>query len=245
MSLVLKEVFFFFNVLLFVCPPNPLEAGLHFVLPALTMAVSPLNDSTLNGLVKTLEMAVKPYKTAPANKLRALVLLAAPPPLPFPPPSQTTTPLPFSLTSQAGWMLRPAAWVPLAVSATQAERRGAASNSPRGIGRDGGGGRGGGGWLSMASGGGKGAICRDKGQHLGSPEDTHGCNPLQLAAQTASLGHAREALTPRPRSIHMKGPTLTLFMGMTFCAGGGGGGGGGRGQHNMMTTPRCDGGTLN
>lgn len=78
-----------------------------------------------------------------------------------------------------------------------------------------------GGRLSMA--GGKGAICRDKGQLLGSPEDTHGCNPLQLAAETASEGHVREALTPRPRFIHMKGRTLTLFMGMTFCAGGGGG----------------------
>lgn len=70
--------------------------------------------------------------------------------------------------------------------------------------------------------GGKGAICRDKGQLLGSSEDTHGCNPLQLAAQTASAGHVREALTPRPRFIHMKGRTLTLFMRMTFCAGGGG-----------------------
>lgn len=83
--------------------------------------------------------------------------------------------------------------------------------------------KGGGRWgvrLSMAWG--KGAIRRDKGQLLGSPEDTHGCNPLQLAAQTASEGHVREALTPRPRFIHMKGRTLTLFMRMTFCTGGGG-----------------------
>lgn len=67
-----EEIFKYFTLILFVCPLNLLEAGRHFVLPALTMAVSPLNDSTLNGLVKTLEMAVKPYKTAPPNKLGPL-----------------------------------------------------------------------------------------------------------------------------------------------------------------------------
>lgn len=30
-----------------------------------------------------------------------------------------------------------------------------------------------------------------RGQLLGSPADTHGCNPLQLAAETASEGHVK------------------------------------------------------
>lgn len=44
-------------------------------------AVSELNDTTLNGLVKTLELAIKSYKTPPPPKQTTALLLPIRPPL--------------------------------------------------------------------------------------------------------------------------------------------------------------------
>lgn len=76
-------------------------------------------------------------------------------------------------------MLCPAAWAPRAVSATQAERRGAASNSQWGSG-------GGGGPGSQRQG--EKSYLSGQGGTPWEPLDTHGSNPPQLAKETLTEG---------------------------------------------------------
>lgn len=176
-----KRTLKYFTLILFVCPLNLLEAGRHFVLPPLTMAVSPLNDSTLNGLVKTLEMAVKPYKTAPPNKLGPLFLSHHP-------------------ASPSRWPHRRAECCVQPLEShlllVPHRRSGGGPLQTARVGLRGGGG--GCGWCGGGGGGGgvppdsqwqgERSYLSGQGAAPREPEDTHGCNPLQLAAETPSEG---------------------------------------------------------